>query len=941
MKHYITFAALAVVIASQAANAQDSLYSRRKGKLVGYTDGYRLYSAKHEKLTELAPSNLSAGGTLLVPLPKTKRQYYLLHLNDQGRPTGTHWIAVRGDSLAVLRGFALMDSSFQITLTKKGHMWQALVAQQGQQWQMELPARKDERLNSLLSNRAVAFDGDIPLNQHEVSGQVHQIQSGINNKRNEVVKQQDQLRQAYDQRQRARTQIQKSTNNAKQQVSELPSRASNDAKAAASNVVAKGLGQVTAIARLPKLIMAQNQPPTWARIDTSRKALGLPQPPALPVVNQQDQSIQQLISRRHNTAQVGQPDLSNRSAVSQDASLDKTGKSDETTTQKEANSSSSFVSGAGARTAAVWAFGDGGGLQFLPEGIRIFTGASIRQLEGSASLADSNGNLLAYTDGKHLWDAQNQIITDRLTGHASTTQGALFAPVAGTSDQFWLFTLDQGGYTGPSQGLSATHIQLTNRRGRLLSDPIQLDRRMTEKLAAIAHPDGQSVWVIGHRSFSNAFLAWRVTASGISAPVVSSVGSYHSGFGNATIGQMKLSADGRYLAVAMTGASRVELFTFNPETGEVTDSIPLPNLGHVPQAYGVEFSPSGRYLYVSGWYDSKIRRFDLQDTLANLVELAADTTAGWTCNALQLAPDGQIYIALMDGPVGVGAPYVGRIAHPDRGGVFQLQAISLPSGARSRFGLPSFLASAVAPPKTDFAADNLCVGLPTTFRNRSTSPESSTQWLWRFGDGEISTHPHPIHRYDKPGTYEVELVRIQANRRDSVRHLLRLSLPPDVALGPNRTLPADGAALNLGPIQSQRQVKYKWNTGAETATIDVHAAGTYQLTAVNGECSCSDTVQVFPQPTQVQLQWNSEELTTNSSINGQSTSGTASATRKTLFHFTPTLSMWPRGGMSFQPYRQNTYTGNPENSVSQRSTIRLQGNYNLPIVFFPGFQISF
>jgi PKD repeat protein len=32
-----------------------------------------------------------------------------------------------------------------------------------------------------------------------------------------------------------------------------------------------------------------------------------------------------------------------------------------------------------------------------------------------------------------------------------------------------------------------------------------------------------------------------------------------------------------------------------------------------------------------------------------------------------------------------------------------------------------------------------------------------TEWRWEFGDGSSSSEQHPIHRYEKPGEYDVRL----------------------------------------------------------------------------------------------------------------------------------------------------------------------------------------
>ncbi|MEO1805148.1 MAG: gliding motility-associated C-terminal domain-containing protein [Bacteroidota bacterium] len=44
--------------------------------------------------------------------------------------------------------------------------------------------------------------------------------------------------------------------------------------------------------------------------------------------------------------------------------------------------------------------------------------------------------------------------------------------------------------------------------------------------------------------------------------------------------------------------------------------------------------------------------------------------------------------------------------------------------------------------------------LPVTFENRS---QGSSQYLWDFGDGESSTDESPIHTYNSPGEYQVQL----------------------------------------------------------------------------------------------------------------------------------------------------------------------------------------
>lgn len=56
-----------------------------------------------------------------------------------------------------------------------------------------------------------------------------------------------------------------------------------------------------------------------------------------------------------------------------------------------------------------------------------------------------------------------------------------------------------------------------------------------------------------------------------------------------------------------------------------------------------------------------------------------------------------------------------------------------------------------------------CGPLEVTFTDESTSGASLTSWSWDFGDGTSSTERNPIHTYDDPGVYDVELIVTDAN----------------------------------------------------------------------------------------------------------------------------------------------------------------------------------
>ncbi len=518
--------------------------------------------------------------------------------------------------------------------------------------------------------------------------------------------------------------------------------------------------------------------------------------------------------------------------------------------------------GADQRRVGTWYFGYGAGLRFGAAGVEAIAGGQLQQLEGSAALADSTGALLAYTDGVTVYDAKHRVVTggQGLSADASSTQGALLVPVPGRGDQVLLFTVDQGGYRGASRGLRASRLDLSGGLDRAkLTAPdrdVLLESQATEKLAAVHHANGQDVWVVGHRLYSREFVAYRVTAEGIvGAPVVSAVGLMHSGLGNGSIGQLKFSADGRKLAVAVTGADAVEVFAFDAASGQVgrlLAGVFAQDGGAVQEPYGVEFSPSGRYVYVTSWRRHWVGRMDLEQVDSSgraPLQWQAGAWAGVTTGALQLGPDGNIYVALCNGPAGQGHDYLGRIEQPEGAWRYRADAVRLAEGTRSSYGLPTLLASNVVRPGVRFEVSGGCVGGPTAFRNTTPTRADVKRWRWDMGDGSVSSEQAPTHVFATAGDYRVRLIGERGDgSRDTAWGRVQVRMAPSVALGPDTLLPADGRALRIGPHTVDSTSLYRWSTGAVTPQLEVHSPGAYVLTVSAGDCRAVDTLRVFPRP---------------------------------------------------------------------------------------------
>jgi len=371
-----------------------------------------------------------------------------------------------------------------------------------------------------------------------------------------------------------------------------------------------------------------------------------------------------------------------------------------------------------------WIFGNHVGLNFNQTAAGYptpFYNSTMATDEGVACISDESGNLLFYTDGRYLWDNNNNVLSSTLKGDISSTQSAIIVPnpsVFNNSRNYYIFTVDAWGgcsWTNPiGYGIhySIVNVNFNNPiTVTLTQENISLSSNISfrENLMGVSKSNNAGFWVISRQyavnntTGSNSFYVWEVTSAGVnSTPQIFNIGSIQNVSGsapgnlsyNGSIGYLKISPNGTILAKADNYANTVELFRFDPVIGQV---LPFNNSGNtiltnLTRAYGVEFSPNNQYLYVSQTYNNAIHQYDLSDTLnVNNSKITLSTTISGTQyikGGMQLGPDNKIYI------VKYNSNKMAVIANPDNlGNACNLtdDAFTLASGTTGRLGLPTFL----------------------------------------------------------------------------------------------------------------------------------------------------------------------------------------------------------------------------------------------------------
>ncbi len=490
------------------------------------------------------------------------------------------------------------------------------------------------------------------------------------------------------------------------------------------------------------------------------------------------------------------------------------------------------------KQANIWYFGYEAGLDFNSGNPVALSDGKLRTDEGCASVADDSGRLLFYTDGVRVYNKLHQLMPSGtgLLGNNSSTQSSVVIPLPGSKTIYYIFTVD---FLANANGMRYSIVDMTRDGGKgdVSVKNIALFTPACEKITAVIHRNEKDYWVISHKFNSADFVSYQLTATGLNmTPVISSVGSVNGGSVDNSRGYLKASPDGKRLALACDFCNFVEVFDFNNNNGRVSNPIKLDYV----RPYGVEFSPSNRYLYISSWkQNGYIIQVDLNknnatDIMASEVVLASNSNV-YGLNALQLGPDGKIYVATYKN-------YLNAITDPNIGGLscnYQLNYIDL-QGKSAAFGLPTYIQSIFNLPAV--TVKKLCKGDSTRFTLSHTNFDSIH---WDFGDPasgarNLSKLSAPYHIYSDSGQYNVRSIVYFGAAKDTVfTDVYIQSVYFD--LGRDTTL-CPGASIAM--INNIPGSVWKWEDGNTDKTYLINKSGKYCASMSKGSCSYTDCINV-------------------------------------------------------------------------------------------------
>ena len=468
----------------------------------------------------------------------------------------------------------------------------------------------------------------------------------------------------------------------------------------------------------------------------------------------------------------------------------------------------------------IWIFGDSAGIDFGDTSLIVtFSSHSKANDEVYASIADSNGQLLFFINGKHsnnsnyssnlymeLWNTSAIMENgDSLLCYYSVTQGAIIIAQPKFEGLFYVFHINRvsDGSSFNKLYYSKVDIKENNGGGRVIEKNISLlADSITEHMNAVKQANGVDWWLIVHPLNTADFVILSITEAGIQFSSRQSIGTFVDDnwpWG----GESEFTSDGNTFAWA-DADGYLDVYSFDRCSGVFSSQIHHFQISNFTP-YGCAFSSHGRLLYVSGY--NRIYQIDLMDTnpFQNASLIYNDNIATSLIGQMQLAPDNKIYIShpfnnLNSPHKDSFNTHLSVIHKPDSAAsACQLKPFSFPlQHKRTRWGLPNMPNYNLGPLPT-YQADagpnqTICAGEQTTL-GKPAIDSLFYQWTvdsnsWQSNLAQPTVVPTTTTSYylmidDTAGTYSCAL------RWDTVTVFIAPPINGNVAVSQNPICPGD------------------------------------------------------------------------------------------------------------------------------------------------------
>ena len=275
--------------------------------------------------------------------------------------------------------------------------------------------------------------------------------------------------------------------------------------------------------------------------------------------------------------------------------------------------------------------------------------------EGCAHAEDADGNMIFWVQAIGMYDANNTLMPGSVGILADPSSAEMvICPIPGDPSRFYVIYNDQ-----TCSNLYYSIVDMTLAGG--LGDVTDLNTLITagsfsEGLEIVRVPCQDYMWLLAY-DCAQGIIRYRIDADGIGEPTLLQAFPSPGGYD----GRGELDYHAGHMGIAFAWSNMTAWADFDPVTGDFSN---FNTLAVSPSAscYGLEFSPSGQYAYVSSWYDTGgSDNFFVIDLASNSVidsyYLQPSAGSFTSLGEIELGPDGNLYMVIDGG--GFGAPQQG------------------------------------------------------------------------------------------------------------------------------------------------------------------------------------------------------------------------------------------------------------------------------------------
>ena len=481
---------------------------------------------------------------------------------------------------------------------------------------------------------------------------------------------------------------------------------------------------------------------------------------------------------------------------------------------------------------------------------------------GGVSISDPvTGDILFYTDGVTLYDANHTVIPGVLNGNNTINRAAVVMPMPYTNGQYYIFTNSGNGGVNEIQYTVVDKNFPGNAGG---GAPPLGDISLLNQATGLTNPSDAMLmvqdisvptnfWLISQERTSLDFRVTRIQNGVIGATTL--VNPWTVSEPAFEIADLAYNSQTQKLAAAPKESNRnVTLFDFGSTAGNLLLDRAILNTGNADFAteavYGVEWSSTGNQLYISrhggAGTEGNLYQYDMNDSLNTVNQVLFAPV--FRSYGVKLGPDQRIYhlyqltnaspieVGVINIPdstfngilPGFGIQYDSLVFTPPS----NLNATQFPDFPAPHFETFDFI---------DIFVSDTCVQSSTKFYSSvSPTPES---YLWDFGDGVTSNAVSPVHTYMGSGAMTVRLsvtlngiTETNSRAVEIVTSTFSLDLGMDTVRCPGEVWQLDAGGGG---------VTYSWNTGESTQSIDADTTNVYSVSVLTPEgCMVYDYVQI-------------------------------------------------------------------------------------------------